>query len=284
MEQIRKLGKLLVFGLAISCIALPATAGFGTYAKDWPDDAAVVGEQVAPTTDEMANGQAVASASCDIGPTQTASDDSARIDELNRLYVKLGVTFDTAQIRRIQNVSPPPVANAIILNNTINVNYASWEIGLGTKTNWGRWEVSYLYDKQLAYSPAPIFVGRAENLVSTINSQTGWLACYYDMNRASISYFVPYAGVLAGIVYNKTRSVVQGGVGNGGTQGHGKFGVAWGVAIGARMPFWTRWYGYLEYKYLDQTGVRWKDSTGLVVLKGHYVVKAVSVGVQYLLG
>lgn len=252
-------------------------AGFATYSQNWPDDACIVNEKV--TNQETKP----------CVPDQnflvvTPEEQVKRVDEYKRLYGKLGLTFLTAQIRKIQNTSSPVLSAGIPVNTGASDNYVSWEFGLGTKLQYVRVELEYLYQKKLPYNPNPLFLGSSQALTSELNSQSVWFDVMYDMNKLNVPYFTPYFGGLVGVVWNKTRSTLTGGIGTGVAQNHSRYSIGWGVTVGARFPFWTRWFGYVAYKYLDQGKVVWVDSTGLMSLKGHYVAQGLELGVQYLLG
>lgn len=267
-----------------SCCALlmssQAMAGFNTYSKDWPDDASVVNERVkAPPKDSTMLSQAA----LPMCPDETENLEP-RVSECNRLYAKLGATFFTADVRKMQNISLAPLSGAFLLNNSVKDSYVSWEFGLGTKIRALRWEVEYMYDKNLSYNASPLLAGFPEALTSTIESQGLWLNILWDVDKLKIPYITPYIGVMGGLIWNKTRSTLTGGVGTGVAQNHSNYRLGWGVTAGARVAFWTRWFGYLGYKYLDQSTPRWKDSTGIMQLKGKYIVDGIDVGVQYLLG
>lgn len=272
--QIHKLLKpsLIVIGM-INCPI--AWAGFSTYSSTWPDDASVVNEKVVVDTKPAS-----------IKPTEICEEKtSKRLSEQNRLYAKIAAAFVTDELRTIQNVSTSSaLSNSVLTLNSVKDNYVTWEVGLGTKYKYLRYEVEYIYQKNVQYNPNPLFNGQSEVLTSYYSNQGAWLNLVYDMDKATIPYFTPYLGGLIGFMWNKTHSAMQGGVGNGTQETHSRYAVGWGVNLGIRIPFWERWFGYIEYKYLDQGMVRWKDSTGLMELKAKSVVQGVNVGVQYLLG
>ncbi len=271
--------QLLFRGLLASSVLMMSPilmAGFATYSKDWPDDACIVNEKVTnPETKPCTPDQNFL--------VVTPEEQSKRVDEYKRLYAKLGATFLTAQIRKIQNTSSPTLSGGIIVNSGASDNYMSWEFGLGTKLQYLRVELEYLYQKKIPYNPNPLFLG-SNALVSTLESQSLWYDMMYDMSKLNLPYFTPYFGGLVGVVWNKTRSTLSGYPGTGVAANHARYALGWGVTFGARFPFWTRWFGYVAYKYLDQGKVVWQDSTGLMSLKGHYVTQGLELGVQYLLG
>lgn len=278
MMSARTLLKVILTSCCGVLVSLPVMAGFNTYSKNWPDDAAVVNEKVKPPPKDISNAAATL-------PTCPDPEElEPRISECNRLYAKLGATFFTANVRKMQNISMAPLSGAFLLNDNIKDNYVSWEFGLGTKISALRWEVEYMYDKNLSYNASPLLAGFPEALTSTIESQGLWLNILWDVDKLKVPYFTPYIGVMGGLVWNKTRSTLTGGIGTGVAQNHSNYRLGWGVTAGARVAFWTRWFGYIGYKYLDQSTPRWKDSTGIMQLKGKYIVDGIDVGVQYLLG
>lgn len=268
--------KALVFSTSLLTSPL-LLAGFATYSNDWPDDPCVVNEKVikAPKTECKPDNNFL---------VITKEEQSKRLDDYKRLYAKLGMTFLTAQIRNIQNVSQPALSSGNVVNGSASENYVSWEFGLGTKFEYVRLELEYLYQKNIEYNPNPLFNTGTESLSSKLNTQSVWFDLMYDMSKLNLPYFTPYFGGLVGVCWNKTRSTLTGTIGNGAAQNHSRIALGWGVTVGARLPFWERWFGYLAYKYLDQGKVMWQDSTGVMQLKGHSVVQGVELGVQYLLG
>ncbi|HSX20647.1 MAG TPA: hypothetical protein VLG38_05970 [Gammaproteobacteria bacterium] len=255
-------------------------AAFSTYSKDWPDDGSIVDERVTSpvktsTTTEEDDSQNFL--------VVTQDQINKRIDDKNRLYAKLGMTFLTAQIRNITNTSSPLYSSATVVDNSANEDYMSWEFALGTTFQYVRLEAEYFYEKNIPYNSAPLFAGVSGNITSNLKSQSVWLEMDYDMKKLNIPYFTPYFGGLAGFVWNKTRTAIS-TISNNAAQNHSRYCLGWGVTIGARMAFWTRWYGYVGYKYLDHGMARWQSANGTAALKGHYVVQGVDLGVQYLLG
>lgn len=254
-------------------------AGFTTYSKNWPDDPNVVNEKVT-------SHQEIAQAKPDpsfLVVTEAATEQ--RMSDFKRLYGKLGATFLNAEIRSITNTSYPALSSGTVVNSTAKENYVSWEFGLGTKFQYVRMELDYLYEKTLQYNMSPLFYNVAtESLNSKLMAQSVWFNLMYDMHKLNLPYFTPYFGGLLGVCWNKTRSAMTGSVGNGTAQTHSRVALGWGATFGIRFPFWTRWFGYMDYKYLDHGKVVWKDSSGIMQLKGQYVVQGISVGVQYLLG
>lgn len=274
MHKKSLLNVLLTAGMLLTSSA--SYAGFSTYTKNWPDDAETVNEKIA--TPEA--------------PVVTYTEDTDKIEyapaeriyENNRLYAKVGMTFFTAQIRGMTNVSQPALSSATLLNTDASEDYFSWEVGLGTKLKYVRVEAEYLYQKDLPYNATPLFANRSENVTSYLNTQAAWLTMLYDMDKLNLPYFTPYIGASAGFVWNKTRTTMYGGTGDGAAQNHSRYALGWGVTFGIRMPFWTRWFGYLGYKYMDQGSVRFQSSTGVMEIKGHSVIQGVDLGIQYLLG
>lgn len=273
--------KLIKYSIGVSMlIAAPATfAGFSTYSDTWPDDAQTVDEKISKPD---ASDKAVPTVTDDTEKEQYAADE--RLDDKNRLYAKLGLTLFSGQIRNINNVSQPALSSAIVINTNAQKDYASWEFGLGTKFKYTRLELDYFYEKNVPYNASPLFVGRSENISSKLMSQSLWLALMYDMEKLNLPYFTPYFGGLVGFVWNKTRTTMYNGIGDGVAKNHTHYSVGWGVTFGARMPFWTRWFGYLAYEYLDHGIARFQSNSGIMGLKGHYVVQGFAIGVQYLLG
>lgn len=253
-------------------------AGFSTYTNDWPDDATTVDEKI--TTDNPLK-QAAPDTNFLV---VTDEEQSKRVPETDHLYAKLGMTFLTAQLRNISNTSQPALSSANVVSTSVNSDYVSWEFALGTRVKYVRLELEYVYQKTLYYSPTPLFSGLPESLYSKIWNQSAWLDIIYDFEKLNIPYLTPYLGGLVGVCWNKTRSAMSGGLGNGTAHNHSRIALGWGVTVGARVPFWTRWFLYAGYKYLDQGQARWQDSTGVMGLKGHSVVQGVDLGVSYILG
>lgn len=273
----RMLLKLILASCCAGLASSPAFAGFSTYSKDWPDGPESVNEKVKAPEKPV-----ITHTATKICPEEKVVP---RISECNRLYAKLGATFFNAEVRKMANVSTAPLSGAFLLNNTASENYVSWEFGLGTKISALRWEVEYMYNKDIAYNASPLLAGFTDSLTSNLESQGVWVNILWDVEKLQVPYFTPYLGVMGGVIWNKTRSTLTGGtVGTGVAQNHSNYSIGWGVTIGARVPFWTRWFGYIGYKYLDQGTPRWKDSTGIMQLKGKYIVNGVDLGVQYLLG
>lgn len=273
----QKLARIMLL-LYITSFSPLLFAGFATYSSNWPDDAATVDEKVS-----IINKKPPAKITDDTTKEEYSVDE--RISEQNRLYAKFGATFLTAQLRNIQNTSTSfALSDAVLTSNSAKQNYVSWEFGLGTKVSAVRIEAEYLYEKNMPYNPAPLFVNRAEVLSSKLMSQSIWLNLILDLDKLNLPYFTPYIGALGGFIWNKTSSTMSGGTGNGVVQDHSRYVVGWGLTMGARIPFWTRWFGYIGYKYLDHGTARWKSNAGGMELKGHYVVQGFDLGVQYLLG
>lgn len=260
-----------------------AHAGFATYSDNWPDDASVVNEKVPPpTTTASKTPSAECEAECETIQLSQAPVD--RVPEDNHLYVKFGGLFATAQVRKMKSLSQGSLAAAYLLNRNISDNYFTWETGIGAKIKNIRWELEYMHYKTLEYNPTPIFNNYPENLSSTFTNITMWINLIYDFNTYNFVYFRPYMGAMFGIAWNRTRSTMTGGLGTGAEQTASRYSPAWGFTFGARMPFYERWFGYLAYKYNNCGSMKWKDSTGVMVIKGTSVVQGVSIGVQYLLG
>ncbi len=270
--------KLINKTLAFSCAALFApivSAGFSTYSTQWPNDPCIVNEHVATKNKEEKPAE-------DNFLVVTPQEQAKRVDEYKRLYGKFGGTLLTAEVRKIENISQATLPGRVI-NDIARENYLSWEIGLGTRLQYVRVELEYLYEKDIHYNPSPLF-DTGESLTSKLMSQSIWFDLMYDMEKLNLPYFTPYIGGLVGLAWNKTRSTLTGTVGNGVAQNHSRYALGWGVTIGARLPFWTRWFGYIAYKYLDHGKVVWQDATGNMQLKGKYVVQGAEFGIQYLLG
>jgi opacity protein-like surface antigen len=282
MMSTRTLLKFILLSCGVALISSPAIAGFYSYSTNWPNDAAAVDEKISTVDDAKPKKTTPTSAVC----TSTGMDPNVepRVSEKNRLYAKFGATFFSAEVRKMENISLSALSSAYLIENTIKDNYVSWEFGLGTKINALRWELEYMYDKNLSYNESPLFASMPESLTSTLESQGLWLNILWDVDKLKVPYFTPYLGVMGGVIWNKTRSTLTGGVGTGAAQNHSNYSIGWGLTAGARVAFWTRWFGYIGYKYLSQGSPRWKDSTGIMQLKGTYVINGFDVGVQYLLG
>lgn len=290
MMLTRKLLKYLLAGCCATLIASPAFAGFFTYSQDWPDDAAVVNEKISVpeksskklTTSKTKTNATASNCGCESTTVDTDIDD--RVSQQNRLYAKFGATFLTGDVRKMQNTSQPALSSAYLINTSAKENYMSWEFGLGARIKALRWELEYMYNKNINYDPNPLFANLPESLTSTLKTQGLWLNVLWDIEKLNLPYFTPYIGVMGGFIWNQTRSTMVGGIGNGVAQNHSNYSIGIGGTIGARVAFWTRWFGYIGYKYLDQGTPRWQDGTGIMQLKGHYIVDGFDIGVQYLLG
>ncbi len=277
-------------GCCAALMALPAFAGFSTYAQDWPDDARSVNEKIsAPevpstvTTIKSKTDLTASNCGCE-SANNGYIDKGDRIPQQNCLYAKFGATFFTGDVRKMQNISLPALSSAYLINTSAKENYMSWEFGLGSRIKALRWELEYMYNKNISYNPDPLFANLSEALTSTLESQGLWVNVLWDIEKLNLPYFTPYIGVMGGFIWNKTRSTMIGGIGNGVAQNHSNYSAGIGATIGVRAAFWTRWFGYIGYKYLDQGTPRWQDGTGIMQLKGHYIVDGVDIGVQYLLG
>jgi len=250
-----------------------ATAGFSTYSKDWPNDTEIVGER-SNTVEEVEQ------------PAELIDDTIAPETANKRLYLKFGGNLNSVKIKAIKNYSYNVLTNAVLNTNSIRKNYVSWEIGAGSKINALRYEVEYIHTKNLSYSPQPLFVGRSERLSSNVTNRSVLLNIFFDFENFSnlnFSYFRPYIGVLGGATWNKTRSIMTGGVGDNVAKNGNKIGFTWGVTFGARVPFWSRWTGYFGYRFTRQPKVLWKDDTSVLLLKGKYVLTGFNLGVSFLI-
>src|SRR5688572_11656457 len=115
-------------------------AGFATYSTDWPDDACIVNEKITNLEKKP----------CEPPDPKLVIAPEAkptRVAECRRLYGKFGATFLTADIRDITNTSGTALSSGVILTTSTKENYVSWEAGLGTKLQYVRVEVDYLYEK-----------------------------------------------------------------------------------------------------------------------------------------
>lgn len=265
--------------LSSLCFAPVVIAAFSTYSADWPDDAAVVDEKITtlappPTTVDSVVAQA-------LGQEAEAEVIAQRETENDRLYVKFGLNRSLIEIRHIRNKSYLPLANYPTNSYSIKKNEVSWECGLGTRVNNTRFEAEYLHHRKLNYNPAPVFIGRAEILTSEVVNRALLVNAYWDFNN--VVYFKPYVGVLTGVVWNKTRSSMRGGVGTGTARTNANYGLAWGLTLGARMPFWSKWSAYFAYRYTAQSKMLWKDSTQILKLEGQYLFTGFCLGLNYIL-
>jgi len=259
---------ILVLALIVS---VPVYADFSTYSKNWPNDAATVNENVSkpPPVQEQASV---------VKPVPVCT----RISENKRVYVKFGINANTTEIRNIRNQSYSPLANKPIVSDYANLNDYNWEVGVGTKIDPVRFELEYIHHRLVNYNPVPLVVGNFASLSSEVTNQSLLINIFYDFSQ--LQYVKPYVGALTGFVWNKARSILQGGgVGNGIAKNNSKFGTAWGFSIGMRVPFKDRWYGYLGYRYMGLSKVIWKDSTSTMKLQGQYVYKGFDLGVQVIL-
>jgi opacity protein-like surface antigen len=247
--------------LSSSLLAAPAAlAAFDTYSKDWPNNPSVVDENVKkPVTVKIAP-----KPETEVVPPDPGTQ---RVSENKRVYIKAAVNASTTEVRHIRNISLPPLANKPIISDSAVLNEVNWEVGMGTKIDPVRFEVEYIKHKKINYNPVPLVNGNFAALTSEIQNQALLINMFLDFDPST--YFKPYVGVLTGFIWNKTRSILQGGgVGTGIAKSDSNFGIGWGFSIGARMPFWERWYGFLQYRYTGQSKVHWKDSTSRMKLQG----------------
>jgi len=276
----RKLINLSLVLVYMMFTSFAAVAGFSTYSKDWPNDAAVVKEND-PT---VAAAERPKIANADLIEDNNNTND--RVSEDGRLYVKFGGNFNSAKIYKIKNYSYNTLANSTVNNDSVRSDYISWEVGAGSKTKTLRYEVEYVHTKNVTYNANPIFNSGSERLTSVVMNKNILLNIFYDFKNFSnlnFEFFRPYVGVLTGIAWNKTRSTMQGGVGTNVAKNGNKVGAAWGLSFGARMPFYSRWTAYFGYRFIKQPKVLWKDNTSVLLLKGKYVLQSFNVGVSYLI-
>lgn len=272
---------VLVQGLLFSSAA---TAGFSTYSKDWPNDAEIVGEGKNTTTTDQLGVKEDCVAS---NKSADLVDDTIVPRTANkRLYLKFGSNFNSAQIKAIKNYSYNALSTAELNVNTVRKNYISWEIGAGSKINALRYEVEYIHTKDISYNVQTLFVGRAERFSSTVTNRSILLNIFFDFENFSnlnFNYFRPYIGVLGGATWNKTRSIMQGGIGDNVPKNGNKIGFTWGVTFGARVPFGERWTGYFGYRFTRQPKVLWKNDTSVLLLKGKYILSGFNLGASFLI-
>lgn len=283
--RIRKQQLVLKVVVASSLIfaASIAHAGFAMYTDKWPDDASIVNERVTPPEPSVTKVPSeAAQAQCEV--IKLSQNSPNRVPERNHLYVKFGGMFTTAEIRSITNLSQGNLGTAYLIQQSLTDNYFTWEAGIGSKLQNVRWELEYVYYKDLQYNPNPIFANNVERLMSSYTNITLWFNLIYDFDTINFVYFKPYVGAMLGLAWNRTRSTMYNGLGTGQEQTHSRYNPGWGVTVGARMPFSERWFAYVAYKYNNAGNMKWKDSTGVLQLKGTFVASGVSFGVQYLLG
>lgn len=265
--------RMLVKGLLVLIVYVFSPlvlADFNPYSKNWPSD---IASDEPPPPDPINN-----------LPTamQDPPDAEARVSEKKRLYVKFGVNASKTEIRHIRNKSQPPLSGLTIGIDGIQKNDISWEFGLGTKFDMARYELEYLHHRKLNYNPEPIVLGNAATLRSEVINRTLILNIYWDFDN--FLYIKPYFGVLGGVVWNKTRSAMSGGgIGSGSAKTTSNYGVAWGVSVGARIPFWSNWASYVGYRYTGQSKIFWKDGRGVLKLEGQYVFSGFCLGLNYII-
>lgn len=272
------LKSILVFG-ALIFVAPTVMAGFATYSKVWPNDANSVDENAVEPTEQkidLSHKEAMKI-------KKETGEDVSRVSDYRRIYLKFGLNASVTEVRHITNWSYPPLANAAANVDTVQNNDVNWEAGIGTKYfEHVRFELEYFKHRLLNYNPSPVVVGNSASLTSTVDNQALLIEMYWDFDN--IVYFKPYVGALTGVVWNKTRStLVGGGVGNGNAENENHYGLAWGFSIGARMPFWSNWYGYFGYRYTAQSKVYWEDNTSVLQMQGRYVFSGFSLGVNYII-
>lgn len=258
---------LLVFPLA-------AIAGFSTYSNNWPEQITVQDdEQEAKTPDNYQKPSEPCISVASLKPVSVNLD--------NRFYVKFGLNLITSGVKKIKNGSTGTLTNLLLSDKKVKDSYFSWEIGAGTKVNYLRYEIEYIYDKKISYNKSPLFLNNAINLVSEIQSTAITLNAYYDFEKNKFSYFIPYVGGCLGIARNKTSSATYDGTGDNRLNDRSYYGVAWGVMAGIRVPLHKRWIVYLGYKYAQHGQTKWRDKTD-VDLRGIYTLNAVSMGVNFV--
>lgn len=257
-------------------------AGFSTYSTNWPDNADSVDERISkPEASEKPTDVVAYTDDTD----KDAYVANERVSEFKRLYAKIGLTLLTAEARQVQNTSNSSLASASVVNNTAKQDYASWEFGLGTRLQYVRLELEYLYQKQLPYNATPLFATSSTSINSELTTQALWFDVFYDMEKLNLPYFTPYLGGMVGVIWNETRTTIYGSpLEPNAAKNHSRICLGWGVTFGIRMPFWTRWYGFVGYKYLAQGMARWQSYNGNVDLKAYPVTQGFDLGVTYLLG
>lgn len=252
-------------------------AGFATYAKDWPNDPEIVNEKV-----EDVSSPAFLKPVTDTGVcVEDTYGSQKRVPEAGRLYLKVGLNYMDSEVRNLRNNSQGIFAGATLNKKNAKTSYYTWEVAAGTKWNVFRVELDYIYTKEILYNTTPVVQGRAEGIESTINNTSLMLNFMYDWN--TFTYFKPYVGVLWGIAWNRTRTALTGGVVGDNASQNSNFisPLAWGFCVGGRMPFYERWYAYVQYKYTDQGWAKWKSRTAAFRMRGTYYLQGFSLGVQY---
>jgi opacity protein-like surface antigen len=273
------LTRMLVKGLlALSVwvfISPIALAEITTFAKNWPSD--IGSDDQKPATVLIKN-----SGCASPEDAEEAAYAEPRANEQKRLYVKFGGNYAKTDVRHIRNESQPPLSGLNVAIDGFQTSNLSWEIGLGTKSGFTRYELEYVHQRTLQYNPNPVLIGNTASLNSEVLNNTLLLNIMWDFDN--VMYLKPYAGVIGGVVWNKTRTTLTGGgVGNGSAKTNSNYGVAWGVSFGARVPFWTNWYSYLQYRYMGQSKMYWKDGGGTLRMNGQLVFSGFSLGVQYVI-
>lgn len=271
------LKRITMFSMAL-LVAPVALAGFSTHSSQWPNNKTVVDEEITDTDLIMVNKTIDDNRK---KATPPAPKQTPRYPEQMKLYVGFGLSPATVEIRHIRNQSYGVLQNLVVAQDSLKKCGTDWEIVAGTKYHQLRFELDYIYHKTLNYNANPVLSGNAASLTSQVWNRSVLLNVYVDFDK--LGYFRPYFGVLTGLVWNQTWSVLTGGgVGNGAGKYQSHIGWAWGASAGARVPFLTRWFAYFGYRYTGQSKVYWKDNTSLMQLNGQYVYSGFVLGVQFL--
>lgn len=266
-----------IAGLLALSAAPNIYADFDVYTNDWPNNQTVVDEKRIPppkhTKPPVLNAQQKA---CKWEAT------TPRMPDVGKLYLGFGGYYGPTEIRHVTSDSIGAFGGQAVYQNSLKKIGIDWEVAAGTAINKKvRFEVGYVYHKTLNYNPNPVLVGSATSMVSQIYSQGALVSMYIDFRP--VDYFMPYIGVLTGVVWNKTRTTATGGPSGAGTANtQDQFSYPWGLMAGARMPILSRYFVYLGYRYVANGNISWQDSTTLLRLKGKYVYSGFNFGVQIL--
>lgn len=253
-------------------------AGFATNSETWPNNKSVVDEKITDK-DLISVNKTISESKKKAEPVKQQG--VKRYPEQMKLYLGFGLSPSIVEIRHIRNNSYGVLANRNVVQDYLKKAGTDWEITAGTKYYSLRFEFDYIYHKTLNYNANPVLVGNNAALTSQVYNRTLLFNFLIDFDR--LGYFRPYFGVITGLVWNQTWSVLSGGgVGNNAGQYQSHIGWAWGATVGARIPLGTRWFTYLAYRYTGQSKVYWKDNTSVMQLNGQYVYSGPMFGVQFL--
>lgn len=201
--------------------------------------------------------------------------------EYDRNYVRLGINFPELSTDNIKNASVSPWAGATLSTNESIRNDPGFEFAYGYAWRFIRLDFEYLNTRDLEYNVNPLFIGRAEQIKSTVMNQTFLVNIFLDTDQ--ILYFKPYVSLSFGAVWNKVESSMIGGSGDGKLRSQSKLGAAWGIGAGFRARILDSWMAYLGYRYLWLGAPSWTDNTQRLKLDSGLSHQGINLGVIYLL-